>query len=314
MADLDRLIKTLYFAAVEEPWEDFRDHALSAVCKTLGAVGGAWHTRSSNILPGEFTDYPQNSGMTHEQLLRVEFPTNKRDWILDPLPSSLQPAKNAGAETGHMIRYSHRSSGDLISTVLLRFARGKVMHSADDITRAVGHMVEAGTLALNYYIQRDEWLHNLGRSNRGAAAMIDDHGVIYVASKRFREILTEELGEQDFHALPCQPPRQALDENGGFMFDSLHFRLARQGSLYMAYLRKSQPLDGLSPREQQIARALANGKTFKSVARQYTIAISTVANHASRIYKKLGIFRREELVDMLRGSQKSEPAEDVTKE
>jgi DNA-binding CsgD family transcriptional regulator len=60
------------------------------------------------------------------------------------------------------------------------------------------------------------------------------------------------------------------------------------------------PLDSLSVREQEIARALGSGKTFKSVARQYGIAASTVANHASRIYRKLDIFRREELVELLR--------------
>lgn len=313
MADLDRLIKSLYFAAVEEPWDQFRASALRMVCVEMGAIGGAWHTRSSIVLPGEFTEYPPDGGMNREQLIGVEFPPAKRDLMLDPLPSTLQPNGKSGAETGYLVRYSHRSSGDLLSTVLLRFARGKVPNTAVDIHRAIGHMIEACTLSLNFYIQRDEWLNSLGRNNRGAAAMIDSHGAIYVASKRFLDTLSEALGEQDFHSLPCAPPREALEENGGFVFGGLHFRLSRQGALYMVYLRKSMPLDGLSPREQQIARALANGKTFKSVARQYTIAISTVANHASRIYKKLGIFRREELVDMLRSPNKVEPADEVSK-
>ena len=55
-------------------------------------------------------------------------------------------------------------------------------------------------------------------------------------------------------------------------------------------------------RAEQIARALGAGKTFKSVARQCDIAVSTVANHATRIYRKLGVFRREELVDLMRQS------------
>ena len=66
--------------------------------------------------------------------------------------------------------------------------------------------------------------------------------------------------------------------------------------------------DVLSPREQEIARALAMGKTFKSVAREFEIAISTVANHASRIYRKLGIYRREELVELLRKAVDSKAA------
>src|SRR3546814_3905087 len=81
----------------------------------------------------------------------------------------------------------------------------------------------------------------------------------------------------------------------------LHFRVQPQGSLYLINARRPHPLDVLSPREQEIARALALGKTFKSVAREYGIAISTVANHASRIYRKLGLYRREELVELGRG-------------
>lgn len=303
MAELDRLIKSLYFSAVEDDWQDFRPRALKELCRELGAIGGAWHTHSSNTLPGEFTEYPEASGLTREAFFSMDFP-GKREMLLDPLPQRLHP-NTPGVETGHILRYAHRSGGDLISTLLLRFHKGKSPASTDDIHRAVGHMVEASTLALNNFIMRDDWLHSLGRPNRGAAAMIDDHGAIYVASKRFREIMTQEFGDLELHAMPCTPPATALAENGGFVFGKLHFRLSKQGPLYMVYARKTMPLDDLSPREQQIARALANGKTFKTVARQYTIAISTVANHASRIYKKLGIFRREELVDLLRHPEKS---------
>ncbi|MBV8062622.1 MAG: response regulator transcription factor, partial [Nevskia sp.] len=41
------------------------------------------------------------------------------------------------------------------------------------------------------------------------------------------------------------------------------------------------------------------GKTLKSIARQYGIAVSTVANHTTRIYRKLAIYRREDLIELL---------------
>jgi len=46
------------------------------------------------------------------------------------------------------------------------------------------------------------------------------------------------------------------------------------------------PLDGLSRAEQEIAARAGGRQDFQSIARQFEIAISTVANHASRIYKK----------------------------
>ncbi len=84
------------------------------------------------------------------------------------------------------------------------------------------------------------------------------------------------------------------------MHEGLHVRIERMDGLSLVHLREPLPFDILSPREQQIARALGAGKTFKSVAKQCDISISTVANHATRIYRKLGIFRREELVELIR--------------
>jgi DNA-binding CsgD family transcriptional regulator len=162
-------------------------------------------------------------------------------------------------------------------------------------------MVEGGTLSLRQFVQRDEWLFSLGRNSRGTAAIVDERGTIYVASTRFRELIAAEFGLAECSALPNGLPEEVLqDDEGTFAIGDLYFRVARRGGLFLLHARRPLPLDGLSPREQEIARALGNGKTFKSVARQFDIAVSTVANHASRIYKKLGIFRREELVELVR--------------
>jgi len=103
--------------------------------------------------------------------------------------------------------------------------------------------------------------------------------------------------------LPFELPENPSEERGAFSRGTLRFRLvAADGRRFLLYARKVQALDGLSPREREIAKALADGKTLKSVARQYGIATSTVANHASRIYRKLGIYRREELFELIRAN------------
>jgi DNA-binding NarL/FixJ family response regulator len=109
-----------------------------------------------------------------------------------------------------------------------------------------------------------------------------------------------ECGDRDFTRLPGGLPQEVIDEEGTFSWGTLHFRVSHHKNLYLLHVRAPLPLDGLSPREQEIARALGAGKTFKSVARQYDIAVSTVANHASRIYRKLGVYRREDLVQLVR--------------
>lgn len=304
MADLDRMIQSFYATLVESEWQAFRPQALAMLCSWLGASSAAWHTHPSGALPGEFTEHPTPGGLTREQMMELRFTGNNRKVVFDPLPAALSGDRLA--ETGYAVHYSHRG-GDLISTVLLRFPRAGHLRSYEDTDRAIGHMVEAATLSLRHFIQRDEWLHALGRPNRGAAALTDEEGAIYVASKRFRDVVARESGDLQFRHLPCAIPREALESNGSFFHGPLHFRVSRQGPLYMLYVRERQALDGLSPREQEIARALGTGKTFKTVARQYGIAISTVANHASRIYKKLGIFRREELMELVRAPASTHP-------
>jgi DNA-binding NarL/FixJ family response regulator len=83
----------------------------------------------------------------------------------------------------------------------------------------------------------------------------------------------------------------------------------RCGGLFQLHVRRPQPLDSLSPREQEIAQALSKGETLKSIARQYGIALSTVANHTTRIYRKLAIARREDLIELVSGPEADSPAD-----
>lgn len=300
MADLDRLIQTLYYSSFEDEWVDFRVKSLAEVSTWLGASGAAWLTRSSGDLPGEFTDYPKNSGVTREQLTRLRFGDGEREMDFSPLPAELSPnGLSSGREQGHILNYIHRG-GALTSLLLLRYPSGQKLQHASDVRRAIGHMVEAGSLALKQFIQRDEWLYSLGRPSRGTAALVDARGAIYAASSRFRDLIAGEFGDREFYALPQPLPLNDIDNEEGFFMGPLHFRAAREGNLYLLHARRPLPMDALSPREQQVARALGSGRTFKSVARTMGVAVSTVANHASRIYKKLGIFRREELMELVR--------------
>lgn len=299
MADLDRLIQTFYTAAFEDSSTDFRSHALREFSEWLGATGIAWMTRCTAAgRPGEYTEYPE-AGITREQMMAITFPDGQREYELSPLPPELSPGRKAsGQEQGLVMHCMHRGGG-LNSVLLIRMPKGHKLQTHADVRRAAGHMIEAGTLALRQLIQRDEWLYSMGRPSRGTSALVDSHGTIYASSPRFRELLVSEFGPHNLTALP-KPLPDASENDGLFSQGGLHFRYSRHGGLYLVHARRPLPLDGLSPREQQIARALGTGKTFKSVARQFDIAVSTVANHASRIYKKLGIFRREELVEMVR--------------
>jgi DNA-binding CsgD family transcriptional regulator len=297
----DKLIRTLYALALEEEWNKFRELALEQAVRQLGAVAGAWLTQPDDQ-PGEFSAWPGQASVGASDLQSLAFKDDRE------IPYAAARPMLPGAKAAVAVRYRHQNSG-LTSRVVLSFAGGGAP-APGVMTRIAAHMAEAYTLALQHFIMSDERLSRWGRANRGTAAMVDARGVIYAASRAFRELLGVEFGDATLSKMPFTMPADMDGEQSSFSQGTLRFRaVPAAGQHYLIYARKAQPLDGLSPREQEIARALSTGKTFKSVARQCGIATSTVANHASRIYRKLGIYRREELFEMIRANgQKSQPA------
>jgi len=289
MDSTDRLIRALYALAVEEDWAQFRMLALGRVCGELGISEIVWTTQASDQAhPGEFTSWPAGRGSLNTQQMMAL-----------PLKEQAESALDGG-RGGVALRQPHHDSR-LSSRFALWFKNGRP--PPEQLRRVIAHLVEAGALALQHFIQADERLSRWGRTSRGTAAMVDRHGTVYAASRAFRELLGAEFGDPQLDRLPFALPDDPGGERGAFSQGTLRFRLvATDGRRFLLYARKVQALDGLSPREQEIARALAGGKTLKSVARQYGIATSTVANHASRIYRKLGIYRREELFELIRSA------------
>ena len=55
----------------------------------------------------------------------------------------------------------------------------------------------------------------------------------------------------------------------------------------------------LSDREMEILQLLATGATNHQIARELFISINTVKSHIKRIYAKLGIGNRLQLVNLL---------------
>ncbi|TJY62008.1 hypothetical protein E4T66_07140 [Sinimarinibacterium sp. CAU 1509] len=301
LADLDRTIEAVYAAAFHREWDDFRLQALDVICRWSGALSASWLMRASSGCCAQFACWPHESAaLPMSTVAAIPLSLDARELELD----ADELGRANGVDGGVRIlalRLAHR--GCAMNSVLCLSFPAAHRPSRSMLRHALGHLVQASSLALERLVQRDDWLQTMGRSSRGSAALIDEGGTVHLASERFRALLRDSLGVGDSAELPFSVPQQVVAAGGGY-FDigELHFRLVPEAGMFLLHARRPHPLDVLSPREQEIARALANGKTFKSVARECDIAISTVANHASRIYRKLGIFRREELVGLLRSS------------
>jgi DNA-binding NarL/FixJ family response regulator len=61
------------------------------------------------------------------------------------------------------------------------------------------------------------------------------------------------------------------------------------------HTRGSSPLDRLTPREKQVMRLIALGRSVRDCAQILSLAQSTVDNHKSRMMKKLGLRKCQDL-------------------
>ena len=65
---------------------------------------------------------------------------------------------------------------------------------------------------------------------------------------------------------------------------------------------------GLSTREAEVAEYVAHGYTAVRIAEMLYVSDNTVRTHVKRVYAKLGIHRKGELLDMI--DHAGEPATD----
>jgi DNA-binding CsgD family transcriptional regulator len=271
---------------MEGDWQSYRERALGLLSDSLGARAAAWWSRSVRGGYGTLAQYPE----PFIQQTELDRPC---------LPRGSEAMVQSLSATGQAFVHAPNGS-ELLHTVVLQYPR-RAVHAAEHVLERIGvHLCAAGALSMLQFVRRDDWLHSMGRANRGSAALADADGTLYAVSDRFRGLLEETGHAGELRRLPFALPPAVLGERGGEqMIGGLHLRIGRCGNLHLLHARKPLPLDTLSPREQEIARALSNGKTLKSIARQYGIAVSTVANHTTRIYRKLAIYRREDLIELL---------------
>ena len=60
--------------------------------------------------------------------------------------------------------------------------------------------------------------------------------------------------------------------------------------------KQQAPEDVLTPRQQQIVEGLVEGLSYKMIADKYLISVETVRDHIKKIYKKLQVNSKAEVI------------------
>lgn len=157
--------------------------------------------------------------------------------------------------------------------------------------RAVRHLVNAASHAFFTYLIRtspDEKTH-------APAAVCDAQGFLYEIQPQFLDLLDEQFPQWRGSRLPFDLP----ETGETFSIDGICGAVEAFMDMYVVQAWQEGPLDRLTERESRVVDDVCRGLSFKDIARDMGVAVSTVSNHLYRIYRKLGINNRSSLARLL---------------
>lgn len=123
-------------------------------------------------------------------------------------------------------------------------------------------------------------LHVAGRTAAAREVLLDAHArLAAIPVARERDAVERRLGELGVRVAPPRPaPAPAIPTADG-------------------------PLAGLSSRERDVAELAATGLSSRAIALRLTLSERTIENHLQRIYAKLGLHSRAELIARVAGTR-----------
>lgn len=139
-------------------------------------------------------------------------------------------------------------------------------------------------------------------NNDSKCALCDREGIYHNVTPSFLDLLEAHLPEPTKQQFPLAMTGLESD----FSIANLQFKQEVIGDLFKLTVRVKNQLDRLSKREGEVVDGICQGSTFKQIAKALNLSPSTVSNHLYRIYSKLGINTRSDLVALVTKEELSE--------
>lgn len=144
--------------------------------------------------------------------------------------------------------------------------------------------------------------HSQYERNDSKCALCDKEGIYHNVTTSFLDVLEVHLPERTKQQFPIR----MIGLNNEFSIANLQFKREVVGDLFKLTVRVKNQFDKLSKREKEVVDGICQGNTFKQIARTLSLSPSTVSNHLYRIYSKLGINTRSDLVTLVNKEDESD--------
>ena len=159
------------------------------------------------------------------------------------------------------------------------------------------HLVEA--LEINRLLGQVPSAHT-DSGMTGARAIARADGTLYHCGKKFAELVLEIWPEWKSGRLPEELMAVVYPNGESILADhGIAVATSTLGNMLFLNIRRISPLNRLSLRELEVAKLYGQGQSYKEIGLLLDIAPATVRNFLGRIYTKLGIGNKMELVSLL---------------
>lgn len=141
------------------------------------------------------------------------------------------------------------------------------------------------------------------RGDRHATVVADAGGVIHEGNPRFVELLRGQWAGWQGPLLPEELREFGVEGRAGCHGTVCYQSRPINNELWLVEVWERGVVDVLTPSERRVAALLADGHTYREAARHLGITVSTITNHANRIYDKLNIRNKAQLAQVVAQSR-----------
>lgn len=135
-------------------------------------------------------------------------------------------------------------------------------------------------------------------------ALADDQGFIRELSPAFAAALRSHWPDWHGSLLP-EALARCVAEGQAFQAKTVAINVRPNNNLRFLEVEARSPLDGLTAREGEIVVRYARGETHSGIAAVLALSPTTVRNHISHSFKKLGVKNKAELANLMSNNRRA---------
>lgn len=315
MVELSQLLLALYSASHETPSGEFQDRALNLLKSAVSFDSAIWGTgryssdglgwNSVHLHNEPHEIIAEHEHVKHQDTVSVIVRPHSATTMAFHAPTVLRGRDKSGIRD-YTVRFGHQNA--MISSEInqdtgyaywVSLYRANADHHYTERDRQVAaiicpHLREA--LRINRVLQMERL-----RSQQvdEAMAIVDAKGALYHTEPAFTALLQNEWSGWDGSVLPQELWHVLTTDGGSYAGKAIVVRRVSVTDMMFLKARRRSAGDALSPREQAVARYVAQGLSHKEIARVLGTAPQTVRNQIQAIHEKLAVHNTAELIAQL---------------